>query len=369
MDYFCFMERPHNFNAGPSVLPMEVLTELQEALVNFSGTGLSILEIGHRTRPFMQVMEEARELVRELMELDDDHEVLFLHGGASTQFMQVPMNFLSKRTDLAVYVDTGVWSTKAMNEASYFGIVEVIGTSKKANYTFIPKNFAFRPEAKYLHITTNNTIYGTQWKEIPEVSVPIVADMSSDILSRKLDFNRFGLIYAGLQKNLGCAGGSLVVVDTRWLDKTAKKMSPIMDYRQHLRAHSMYNTPPVFAVYVSLLMLRWIKKNGGLTAMEAQNAHKAQLLYDEIDRNSLFRGTVVKEDRSDMNVCFVMKDESLSQRFLEFAENNNIYGIAGHRSVGGFRASLYNALPEKSVLHLIYVMQAFEKEVLSGYQP
>lgn len=353
----------HNFNAGPSMLPAEVLQEASEAVLNFNNSGLSILEIGHRTRPFMAVMEEARALMKELMGLDEDHEVLYLHGGATTQFMQVPMNFLQKK-DVAAYADTGVWSSKAIKEANCIGKVEVVCSSKDNAYNYIPKDFALPNDARYFHITTNNTIYGTQWHQIPDVSIPLVADMSSDILSVKRNFNQFGLIYAGLQKNIGCAGASVVIVNRKWLEKTPVKISPIMDYRNHIREHSMLNTPPVFAVYVSMLTLRWLKAMGGIEVIEKLNAQKAALLYAEIDRNSLFKGTVVREDRSKMNVPFVMHDDSLSTAFLEFTEKRNIYGIMGHRSVGGFRASLYNAIPLSSVEVLVEAMRDFEK--LSG---
>lgn len=349
-----------NFNAGPSLLPPEVLEEAQSALTDFNGMGMSILEIGHRTRPFMQVMEEARTLVRKLMKLDDNQEVLFLHGGATTQFMQVPMNLLQKK-DTAAYADTGVWSSKAIKEAGYIGKVEVVCSSKETTYNYIPKDFALPHDAKYFHLTTNNTIYGTQWHQIPQVSVPLVADMSSDILSRELPFNRFGLIYAGLQKNMGCAGGSLVVVNRHLLEKNPVHISPIMDYRNHIREHSMLNTPPTFAVYIAMLMLRWLDRKGGIAAIEAENKRKAALLYDEIDRNSLFRGTAETEDRSLMNVTFVMNDPSLETTFMDFAIKNNLYGIAGHRSTGGFRASLYNAMPESGVQTMVKVMQEFEK--------
>ncbi len=350
----------HNFNAGPSILPQSVLQQASEALINFNNSGLSILEIGHRTPLFESVMEEAKSLVKELMKLDDDHEVLFLHGGATVQFMQVPMNLLNEK-DTASYADTGVWSTKAIKEAKLFGNVDVVCSSKEKNYNFIPKDFAVSNESTYFHITTNNTIYGTQWQQIPNVSMPIIADMSSDILSRKLDFNSFDLIFAGAQKNMGAAGATLVVVNKQILGKAKRAIPAIMDYRNHIQAKSMLNTPPVFAVYVSMLTLRWLKENGGVEAMEKINDQKAALLYDAIDNSKIFKGTVVKEDRSKMNVCFVMDDTEKEKTFLDFAKANNIYGIKGHRSVGGFRASLYNALPFKSVQYLVEKMHEFEK--------
>lgn len=350
----------HNFNAGPSILPQSVLQQASQALINFNNSGLSILEIGHRTPLFEAVMEEAKSLVKELMKLDDDHEVLFLHGGATVQFMQVPMNLLNEK-DTGSYADTGVWSTKAIKEARLFGNVDVVCSSKEKNYNFIPKDFAVSNESTYFHITTNNTIYGTQWHQIPNVSMPIIADMSSDILSRKLDFNSFDVIFAGAQKNMGAAGVTLVIVNKQILGKVKRAIPAIMDYRNHIQAKSMLNTPPVFAVYVSMLTLRWLKENGGVEAMEKINNQKAALLYDAIDNSKIFKGTVVKEDRSKMNVCFVMDDPEKEQAFLDFAKLNNIYGIKGHRSVGGFRASLYNALPFKSVQYLVEKMNEFEK--------
>lgn len=350
----------HNFNAGPSILPKEVFEQAAAAVLDFNNSGLSILEFGHRTPEFTAVMEEARGLVRELMKLDANHEVLFLHGGASTQFMQVPMNLLDSK-DTAAYADTGVWSSKAIKEAKLFGKPEIVCSSKDRNYTYIPKDFAVPNDARYLHITTNNTIYGTQWQSIPRTSNSMVADMSSDILSRELDFNSFDLIYAGAQKNMGAAGVNLVVVNKNILGKIKRPIPTIMDYRNHINEGSMLNTPPVFAVYVCLLTLRWLKAEGGVAEMEKRNAQKATLLYNEIDRNTLFRGTVEKEDRSKMNACFVMEDASLETAFLAFAKSKNIAGIKGHRSVGGFRASMYNALPLDSVQVLVDAMQEFEE--------
>ena len=351
----------HNFNAGPSILPQEVFEQASEAILNFDKTGLSILEFGHRTPKFTSVMEEARSLVKELMHLDSDHEVLFLHGGASTQFMQVPMNLLDAK-ETAAYTDTGVWASKAIKEAKLFGKVETVCSSKEKNYGYIPNDFAVPNDAKYLHITTNNTIYGTQWQKIPATSNTMVADMSSDILSREMDFNAFGLIYAGAQKNIGAAGVNLVVVNKNILGKVKRAIPTIMDYRNHILEGSMLNTPPVFAVYVCLLTLRWLKQQGGVAAIEKKNAVKAELLYKEIDENELFTGTVKTEDRSRMNVCFVMNDDSLEAPFLQYAESLGIVGIKGHRSVGGFRASLYNALPVESVKVLTEAMRSFAKQ-------
>jgi len=348
----------HNFNAGPSILPQEVFQQAAQAVLNYNNTGLSILEIGHRTPTFQAVMDEARALVKELMQLDDQHEVLFLHGGASTQFMQVPMNLLDDK-ETAVYADTGVWGIKAIKEAKLFGKVEVVCSGKESNYTTIPKEFAVPNDAAYFHITTNNTIYGSQWHKIPYTSTPLVGDMSSDILSRVIDFNAFDLIYAGAQKNMGPAGVNLVVVNKNLLGKIKRPIPTIMDYRNHINEGSMLNTPPVFAVFVCMLTLRWLKGIGGVAAVEKLNDAKAALLYKEIDENSFFRGTVVEEDRSKMNVCFVMNDPSLEKAFLAFTKERNIIGIKGHRLVGGFRASLYNALPISSVEVLVQAMKDF----------
>ncbi len=351
----------HNFNAGPSILPKTVFEQAAAAILNFNNTGLSLLEFGHRTPEFTAVMEEARSLVRELMGLDDKHEVLFLHGGASTQFMQVPMNLLDAK-DCAAYTDTDVWGAKAINEAKLFGKVDVVCSSKEKNYNYIPKDFAVPNDAKYLHITTNNTIYGTQWQKIPHTSNCLVADMSSDIFSRVLNFNSFDLIYAGAQKNMGPAGVNLLVVNKNLLGKIKRPIPTMMDYRNHIREGSMLNTPPVFAVYVCMLTLRWLKEAGGIAAMEQRNNEKAALLYKEIDENPLFTGTAAKEDRSKMNVCFVMKDPAQEPEFLKFAKSQGIVGIQGHRSVGGFRASLYNALPLSSVQVLVNCMKTFQAQ-------
>jgi phosphoserine aminotransferase len=348
----------HNFNAGPSILPKEVFQQASEAILDFDNTGLSILEYGHRTPKFTAVMEEARSLVRELMSLDTDHEVLFLHGGASTQFMQVPMNLLDKK-ETAAYTDTGVWAGKAVKEAKLFGGVEIVCSGRDKDYKYIPDDFAVPNDAKYLHITTNNTIHGTQWQKVPKTSNILVADMSSDIFSRVLDFNAFGLIYAGAQKNIGPAGVNLVVVNKNILGKVKRVIPTIMDYRNHISEGSMLNTPPVFAIYVCMLTLRWLKQQGGIAAIEKLNAEKAAMLYNEIDKNELFTGTVKLKDRSKMNVCFVMNDDSLEAPFIEYAASKGIIGIKGHRTAGGFRASLYNALPLSSVEVLVDAMRSF----------
>ncbi len=348
----------HNFNAGPSILPRSVFEQAAQSALNYNDTGLSILEIGHRTALFQAIMDEARSLVKELMNLDDDHEVLFLHGGASTQFMQVPMNLLDEKETVA-FTDTGVWSAKAIKEAKLFGKVEIVCSSKEDNYSCIPRDFAVPNDAKYLHITTNNTIYGTQWHKIPHTSNALVADMSSDIFSRVLDFNAFSLIYAGAQKNMGPAGVNLVVVNKNILGKVKRTIPTIMDYRNHIKDGSMLNTPPVFAIYVCMLTLQWLKVQGGIAAIEKINDQKAALLYTAIDESPLFTGTVAKADRSKMNVCFIMKDPSLEETFLQFVKEQGVIGIKGHRLVGGFRASLYNALPLNSVEFLVQLMKDF----------
>lgn len=352
----------HNFNAGPSILPKEVIEQASEAVINYNNSGISILEMGHRTPEFTAVMEEARGLVKELMGLGGDHEVLFLHGGASTQFMQVPMNLLNPK-DTAAYADTGVWSSKAIKEAKLFGKIDVVCSSKERNYADIPSDFAVPNDANYFHITTNNTIYGTQWQSIPKTSNVLVADMSSDIFSRQLDFKSFGLIYAGAQKNLGPAGVTMVVVNKNILGKVKQAIPTMMDYRNHIAEGSMLNTPPVFAVYVCMLTLRWLKSKGGISTMEQLNNEKAALMYNEIDRNELFTTSVSKKDRSKMNVCFNIKDSSLEKQFLDFVKQHGVIGIKGHRLSGGFRASLYNALPLSSVKVLVELMQSFEQKI------
>lgn len=349
----------HNFNAGPSILPQEVFEQAGKAVINFNQTGLSILEIGHRTPLFEPVMEEARMLVKELMQLDKDHEVLFLHGGATTQFMQVPMNLLDEN-EIAAYTETGTWAGKAIKEAKFFGHVEIAGSSKENNYTNIPEALSVTPTAQYLHITTNETIAGTQWHQLPyDCGVPLVADMSSDILSRQLDFNRFDIIYAGAQKNMGAAGVNLVVVNKNILGKTKRNIPTILDYRNHIKEASMLNTPPVFAIYVVLLTLRWLKAKGGVAVMEKRNNEKAKLFYDTLDALPIFSGPVAKKDRSKMNAVFVMEDKELEKEFLTLCTQEGMIGVKGHRSVGGFRVSMYNALKIESVKALTDLMKIF----------
>ncbi|HTS44885.1 MAG TPA: 3-phosphoserine/phosphohydroxythreonine transaminase [Puia sp.] len=348
----------HNFNAGPSILPREVFHEASQAILNFNNSDLSILEIGHRTPLFQAVLDEAVATAKELMKLDDEHEVLFLHGGATTQFFQVPMNLLNEN-ETAAYLDCGVWGSKAIKEAKIFGNVEVAASSKDKNYTYIPKNFTIPSHAKYFHYTTNNTIEGTEMHFIPETNVPLVADMSSDILSQVIDFNRFALIYAGAQKNIGAAGVNMVIVKKDILGKVNRQLPGMMDYRKHIEAGSVLNTPPVFAVYVCMLTLRWLKKIGGIPAIEKINKQKAKLLYDTLDSLPVFKPTVAKEDRSRMNVVFVMDNQDLEKKFLAECKENGMIGVKGHRSVGGFRVSLYNALPLESVEALTDLMKDF----------
>lgn len=350
----------HNFNSGPSVLPKEVFEQASQAILNFNNTGLSILEIGHRTPLFQDVMDEAVALTKELMQLKEDREVLFLHGGASTQFFQVPMNLLDDKAS-AAYLDCGTWGTKAIKEAKLFGQVDMVASSKDKNYTYIPKGYSIPETSAYFHYTTNNTIEGTQMHSIPDTKVPLVADMSSDILSRSLDYNRFALIYAGAQKNVGAAGVNLVVLQKDILGKVSRKLPSMMDYRNHIDNGSMLNTPPVFAVYVCMLTLRWLKKQGGVTVIEKKNAAKAALLYDTLDALPMFTPKVAREDRSLMNAVWIMNDEAIEKEFLAECKANNMVGIKGHRSVGGFRASLYNALEMESVVILTDLMKDFAR--------
>ena len=348
----------HNFNAGPSILPKEVFRQASEAILNFNDMGLSILEIGHRTDAFQAVMDEAQQLVKELMKLDNNKEVLFLHGGASTQFFQVPMNLLDDQAK-AAYLDAGTWGSKAIKEAKLYGTVEVVGSSKDRNYSYIPKGYTIPADASYFHYTTNNTVEGTQMHAIPETTVPLVADMSSDILSTTMDFNRFSLIYAGAQKNIGAAGVNLVIIDQTVLDKVSRRLPTMMDYREHIKNGSMLNTPPVFAVYVCMLTLRWLKGLGGVEAIQKVNEQKAALLYDTLESLPMFHLPVPLEDRSRMNAVFTMPDPALEKEFQDTCKKAGMYGVKGHRSVGGFRVSLYNALSLESVQVLTSLMKEF----------
>jgi len=351
----------HNFSAGPGILPAEVLKQSAEACINFDNLNLSLLEISHRSKNYEKVMQDARSLVKELFEVGDEYEVIYLGGGASTQFAMVPYNLLTEK-GYAAYVNTGVWASKAIKEAKIVGNTKVIASSEDKKFNYIPKGYEIPIDADYLHITSNNTIYGTQIKQFPKTNIPLVCDMSSDIFSRKVNAKDFSLIYAGAQKNMGPAGATMVMVRKDVLGKTGRKMLSMLDYQVHIKGDSMYNTPPVFPIYVTLLTLQWLKKNGGIAWIEKLNQQKADLLYNEIDRNSMFYGTVVKEDRSNMNVCFLANKPELEPEFDKIWKEANISGIRGHRDVGGYRASLYNALPLESVQVLVDTMKEFEKK-------
>lgn len=354
--------KKHNFSAGPAILPASVLKEAAKAVTNYEGIGLSLLEISHRGKEFTAIIEEANALMRELLDIPEGYQVLWLSGGASTQFFMIPMNLLDAG-ETAAYVDTGTWANKAIKEAKGFGNVNVLASSQEQNYTFIPKGYKVPKDVKYLHLTSNNTIFGTQLHKFPKSPVPIVCDMSSDFLSRPVDVSPFGLIYAGAQKNVGPAGTTVVIVREDMLGKVQRYIPTMLDYRTFIKENSLYNTPPVYPIYVSMLTLRWLKKGGGLKAIQRKNKVKGALLYNEIDANPLFRGTVAKEDRSLMNVCYVMEDKyaALEKDFLAEAEANGIVGLKGHRSVGGFRASIYNAMPKSGVQVLVDLMQDFAK--------
>lgn len=350
----------HNFGAGPCILPQEVFKQASQAVLDFKD-GLSILEISHRTPEFEAVVAEAVKLVKELLNVPEGYSVVFLQGGASLQFAMVPMNLLSEG-QTAAYLETGVWANKAIKEVKNFGTANVVASSKEANFTYIPKDYSIPADSAYFHCTSNNTIYGTEMFSLPETNVPVVCDMSSDIMSRVIDVSKYDLIYAGAQKNIGPAGATVVIVKDSILGKTTNKIPSMLDYRQHIEGGSMYNTPPVFSIYVAMLNLRWLKSKGGVAEIEKENRAKAYALYTEIDRNPLFKGTCAVEDRSIMNVCFVMENPELEKPFLKFAEENGIEGIKGHRSVGGFRASIYNALPITSVHTLVELMQIFAEK-------
>jgi len=351
----------HNFGAGPGILPQYALEEASKGVLNFNGSGLSILEISHRSSDFEAVLKKAVDLVRELLKVPENYSILFLQGGASMQFGMVPFNLLEEG-HTASYLDTGVWSSKAISEAKIFGNVEVVASGKSGNYTSIPKEYTVSEHSDYFHITSNNTIYGTQLKSFPKSGIPMVADMSSDIFSREFKVDDFSLIYAGAQKNMGPAGATLVIIKNDILGKVSRKIPSMLSYKAMIEGGSMYNTPPVFAIYVCMLTLEWLKNLGGVAEIEKRNSEKAQLLYAEIDRNPLFKGTCAIEDRSHMNVCFVMEDPKLEDPFLALAKTKGLVGLKGHRSVGGFRASIYNALPIASVQVLVETMQEFEKQ-------
>ena len=358
------MKKAYNFNAGPCVLPKEVIESTIEAIRNFDNTGIGLLEISHRTPGWERIMAETEQLWRDLLDIPQEYAVIFLGGGASTQFFEVPANFLNKK---AAYLQTGVWAKKAIKEAKFYGEVEVVASSEDKTYSYIPKNYTIPTDADYFHITTNNTIYGTEIREDIDSPVTLIADMSSDIMSRKVDVRKYGMIYGGAQKNVGPAGVTFVIVRKDLLGKVNRPLQTMVDYRTHIGAepknNSMFNTPPVSAIFVMHETLKWLKNLGGVEVMNKINTQKSKLLYDEIDRNSLFVGTAAKEDRSIMNHCWIMAPgkEHLQDEFMAFAKERGMVGIKGHRSVGGFRASLYNACPVEAVEALVACMQDFEK--------
>lgn len=351
--------KKYNFGAGPSILPQEVMKATADACTEFQGMGLSLMEISHRTKEFQAVMDEAQALFKELLDIPEGYSVLFVGGGASLEFCMVPYNLLEKK---AAYLNTGVWAKKALKEAKLFGEVVEVASSADANYTFIPKDYTIPADADYFHITTNNTIYGTEIRKDLDSPVPLIADMSSDIFSRPVDVSKYGMIYGGAQKNLSMAGVTFVIVKNELLGKVSRPIPTMLDYRTHVEKGSMFNTPPVVPIYCALQTLKWIKAQGGVKEMERRAQERADLLYAEIDRNKLFRGTAEKEDRSLMNICFVMADEykELEADFLKFATEKGMSGIKGHRSVGGFRASCYNAMPLEGVQALVDCMKEFE---------
>ena len=346
----------HNYAAGPCVLPQDVFKKAAEGVLDLDGIGLSVLEISHRSKEFIAIMDKAQALVKELLNVPEGYSVLFLQGGASTQFLMTPFNLLSEGGK-AAYLDTGAWSKKAIKEAKELGNVEVLASSSDKNYNYIPKGYEIPKDIEYLHFTSNNTIYGTQFKEYPQTDALLVADMSSDIFSKKIDISKFDLIYAGAQKNLGPAGATVVIIKDEILGKNGRKIPSMLDYAVHAKAGSMFNTPPVFSVYVAMLNLEHMKAQGGIDAVQKYNEEKAAMLYAEIDSNPLFVGTAEKEDRSDMNVCFLLTDESKKEAFDKMWADADISGIKGHRSVGGYRASIYNALTKESIQALIDVMK------------
>ena len=353
--------KKHNFFAGPSILPQYTIDNTIEGIKDFAGSGLSVLEISHRSKEFIACMNDSMALCRELLEIPSGYQILFLGGGASLQFAMVPMNLMNTK---AAYLVTGEWATKAIKEAKIYGEAVEVASSKDKNFSYIPKTYTVPEDASYFHITTNNTIFGTELKKDPNVKIPLIADMSSDIFSRPIDVSKYSLIYAGAQKNLAPAGVTLVIVKEDILGKVTRPIPTMLDYRTHIKAESMFNTPPVFAVFAAQQTLKWLKEMGGIKVIEKKNIEKAKLLYDEIDRNKLFVPTVNDpEDRSLMNICFVMAPEykELEQPFADFAKSKGMIGIAGHRSVGGFRASTYNALPKESVQALVDTMKEFEK--------
>ncbi len=350
----------HNYSAGPCVLPKSVMEKAAESVINYNNTGLSIIEMSHRSKDFIDVMDRAVALVKELLNVPEGYEVLFLQGGASMQFYMTALNFLPQGGK-AAYINTGTWSSKAIKEAKLLGEVVEIASSKDKNFNYIPKDYSVPSDVAYLHYTTNNTIFGTQFKHVPETNASLICDMSSDIMSQEIDVSKYDLIYAGAQKNIGPAGATVVIVKKDALGKSGRVLPSMMDYQIHINSESMYNTPPCFSIYTAMLTMEWVKELGGVKAMAERNKAKAELLYNEIDRNPLFKGTAAVEDRSLMNPTFVMNDDSLSADFLQKSIDAGISGIKGHRSVGGFRASMYNALELESVQALVDVMQEFER--------
>lgn len=350
----------HNFSAGPCVLPKSVMAKAAEAVINYNNTGLSIIEMSHRSKDFVAVMDKAVALVKELLEIPDNYDVIFLQGGASLQFYMSALNLLSPNGK-AGYINTGTWSNKAIKEAQKIGNIVEVASSKSANYNFIPKGYEVPSNLDYLHFTSNNTIYGTQFKSEPKTDSLLVCDMSSDIMSKQIDVSKYDLIYAGAQKNLGPAGATLVIIKKGILGKTGRDLPSMLDYQLHIDKESMFNTPPCFSIFTSMLNMEWLKENGGVAAIEKINNQKAELLYTEIDRNPLFEGTAELADRSTMNPTFVLKNSDLTETFLQKSIDAGISGIKGHRSVGGFRASMYNALTLKSVQVLVDLMKEFEK--------
>ena len=352
--------KKHNFSAGPCILAESVLKQASAAVLNFNNDNLSLIEISHRSQSFIDVMEKAIRLVKELLEVPEGYSVLFLQGGASMEFLMVPLN-LMKVDGKAAYTNTGTWAKKAITEAKSLGEVVVVGDSSDTNYNYIPKGYEIPSDVDYFHCTSNNTIYGTQMKEFPSVPTLMVCDMSSDIFSRKVDVSKFDIIYAGAQKNMGPAGTTLVIVKNTVLGNNGRDIPTMLDYNTHISKNSMFNTPPVFPIYVSMLTLQWLKDLGGMDAIENINQVKAELLYGEIDRNPLFEGTAAKEDRSNMNVCFLLTDSSKEEVFNSMWNEAGIRGIKGHRSVGGYRASIYNAMPIESIQVLVGIMQQLEQ--------
>jgi len=352
--------KKYNFNAGPSILPKETVENTIKAIEDFAGSGIGLMEVSHRSKDFEAVVNDAVALFKELLHIPDGYSVIFLGGGASLQFCMVPFNLLEKK---AAYLNTGTWASKAQKEAKLFGEVIEVASSKEANYTYIPKKFTIPADADYFHITTNNTIFGTELHTDFDSPVPMVADMSSDILSRPVDVGKYGLIYGGAQKNLGPAGVTFVIVKDELLGKVSRAIPTMLDYRTHIKENSLFNTPPAVSIYAVLQTLKWLKALGGVNGMYKLNKEKADLLYAEIERNKLFKGTAAVEDRSLMNICFVMNEaySALESEFYQFAVSRGMVGIKGHRSVGGFRASTYNALPKEAVVALIETMQEFEK--------